>query len=198
LSGKLTVQNAISSSSNFPAKRKLLHLAHYPSIMSSPSSDAIAALQVCKDILGALKIGGLEGKKQFESTLHPDGCMAHARYFRGGGVFFQNFQGEFQEYLNTVWEVDDQGNKVRDMEEGLWGEPTVLVDHEMATVWTPFWYRVNGNLSHVGTNSFGLLKVYKHENGNESKEGKGKGTWKIVVAHDTGRIPTEDEVSEAL
>lgn len=67
------------------------------------------------------------------------------------------------------------------------GEPTVLIDHDLAMVWTPFWFRVYGEISHVGTNLFNLIKVY--EDGGES----GKWEWKVVMASDTARLPTDEE-----
>jgi hypothetical protein len=83
------------------------------------------------------------------------------------------------------------------MEESINGEPTILVDHDLATVWTPYWFRLNGELSHVGTNSFGLLKVYYDKDGKENKENHERWEWKIVASHDTGRSPTDAEVSRS-
>jgi hypothetical protein len=158
------------------------------------SPDAESALQVCKDLLSSLKQGGPEGRKQFEASLHPDGRMAHARPSIDN-VFFHNFNGELQEYVKEAWVVDEYGQKIQDMEEGIDGQPTVLLDNDLATVWTPYWFRVGGKLTHVGTNSFGLLKVYYDKDGKESKAAYELWKWKIVVLHDTGREPTDVEVS---
>jgi hypothetical protein len=162
--------------------------------MAKMSPDAEKALQVCKDLLSSIKLGGPKGRAQFEATLHPDGHMAHARQSHEK-VFFHNFKGELQEYISTAWETDEYGQKTSDMEEGIDGEPIVLLDHDLATVWTPYWFRTDGNLSHVGTNSFGLLKVYYDKDGNESKKDHERWEWKIVVLHDTGRLPSDAEVS---
>lgn len=70
------------------------------------------------------------------------------------------------------------------------GDATVLVDHDLAMVWTPFWFRTNGELSHVGTNCFHLLKVY--QDGQETTE-NGKWEWKVVMACDTARAPTDED-----
>lgn len=50
---------------------------------TSLSPDAQAALLVCQRLLSSMVIGGTEGRKQFESTLHPKGHMANGRYFQG-------------------------------------------------------------------------------------------------------------------
>lgn len=161
------------------------------------SPDAEKALQACKDLLSSLKIGGPKGRAQFEASLHPDGHMAHARHSREQ-IFFHNFKSELQDYVNAAWEVDEHGQKLREMEEEIDGEPTVLLDHDLATVWTPYWFRTDGVLSHVGTNSFGLLKVYYNKDGEESKKDYVRWEWKIVVIHDAGRLPTDAEVSKVM
>lgn len=77
-------------------------------------------------------------------------------------------------------------------EECIDGEATVMVDHDIAMVWTPYYFRRQGKLSHVGTNIFNLIKVY--ENGGDA-EGKGEWEWKIATALDTAREPSEEQVS---
>ena len=52
-------------------------------------------------------------------------------------------------------------------------EYKVQVDGNMANVWTPYEFWVNGNFSHCGVNSFQLF----HDNG----------TWKIIYLIDTRR-----------
>jgi hypothetical protein len=158
------------------------------------SPDAEKALQVCKSLLSSIKLGGPKGRIQFEASLHQNGHMAHARQSHET-IFFHNFNGELQDYISTAWEVDEYGQKVQDMEEEIDGAPTVLLDHDLATVWTPYWFRNNGALTHVGTNSFGLLKVYYDKDGKENRTNYEQWEWKIVVLHDTGRLPTDAEVS---
>lgn len=70
------------------------------------------------------------------------------------------------------------------------GDATVLVDHDLAVVWTPFWFRVKGEITHVGTNCFSLLKMYEDA---EESGGNGKWEWKIMMICDTARTPTDEE-----
>jgi hypothetical protein len=162
--------------------------------MANLSPDAVKALHVCNDLLSSIKLGGQKGRLQFEASLYPDGHMAHARQ-SVEKIFFHNFKGELQDYVNEVWEEDEHGKKLQDMEEEIDGDPTVLIDHDLATVWTPYWFRTDGKLTHVGTNSFGLLKVYYDKDGKETRKDYDRWEWKIVVLHDTGRLPTDAEVS---
>lgn len=99
-------------------------------------------------------------------------------------IFFHRLIPDLGDYMADAWSNPGKHNEVID------GEPTVLIDHDMAMVWTPFWFRVHGELSHVGTNCFHLLKDYERvgENG-----GEGKWEWKVVTACDTGRKPTEED-----
>ena len=84
---------------------------------------------------------------------------------------------------------------VPEWEECIDGEATVMVDHDIAMVWTPYYFRRQGKLSHVGTNIFNLIKVY--ENGGNA-EGTGEWEWKIATALDTAREPSEEQVSIVL
>lgn len=71
------------------------------------------------------------------------------------------------------------------------GAATVLVDHDLAMVWTPFWFRVRGEITHVGTNCFNLIKVYGNSQDSEDKDRKWG--WKIMMICDTARAPTDAE-----
>ncbi|GGF19305.1 nuclear transport factor 2 family protein [Echinicola rosea] len=52
-------------------------------------------------------------------------------------------------------------------------EYDIKIDGEMASVWTPYTFYINGKLSHCGVNSFQLVKL--------------DGKWKIVYLIDTRR-----------
>lgn len=99
------------------------------------------------------------------------------------GIFIHTLIPELADYCSPAWASPGEHNEVID------GQPTVLVDHDMAMVWTPYWFRVNDELSHVGTNCFNLLKVY--EGGAARVEGSWE--WKVVTACDTARPPTEED-----
>ena len=71
----------------------------------------------------------------------------------------------------------------------------MLVDRDIAIVWTPYYFRHNGNLSHVGTNCFNLVKRYR-DGGLGPEHGGGKDwEWKIAVALDTASHPSDEDVS---
>ena len=71
------------------------------------------------------------------------------------------------------------------------GEPTVLVDHDLAMVWTPYWVRVQDKITHVGTNCFTLLKGRWPEGTTGTEE---EMEWKICGITDTGRLPSEEDL----
>lgn len=52
-------------------------------------------------------------------------------------------------------------------------EYTIEIDGDLAHVWTPYEFYVNGKLSHIGANSFTLIKE--------------SGQWKIIYLIDTRR-----------
>lgn len=52
-------------------------------------------------------------------------------------------------------------------------DPLVRVDHDLAVVWAPFEFLVNGKVDHCGTDLFNLVR----------KDGK----WLIASVADTGR-----------
>lgn len=147
----------------------------------SNNIDKAAALAVCKAILDSLKVSGPEGRATFLATLAPHGTACHARRLVGKAFQYEAIPEEFASRIS--WSVPPGS-----VEEGLDGEPTVLVDHDLAMVWTPYWFRVNGKLSHVGTNCFTLIKDYWSADGD-----KGALEWKICGMTDTGRTPTEED-----
>lgn len=161
--------------------------------MPDLSPDTQAALAVVEACLTSLKIGGDQGRAQFVSTMHPQGRMSHARYYQGKPVFFHDLPHELADYVGPAWE----GGVV--FEECIDGEPVVMVDHDLAMIWTPFWVRVDGVLASVGTNCFSLLKITSGD-GTEPPKGEWGSpecnwVWKITVLNDTGRSPTSAEVS---
>ena len=71
------------------------------------------------------------------------------------------------------------------MEEGVDGEPMVLIDDDLAMVWVKYWFRTDAELTHVGTNCFNLMK-------GDWDDGKGL-SWRICGMTDTARRPSEAE-----
>lgn len=154
------------------------------------SSDGQAVLALCKKLLATLLIKGAEGKAQFISTISPRGQACHARPSREAGVpspviSFENNESEFPNRI--PWDTTDAMEEGIDDGEGG-REVVVLVDHDIAMVWTPYWFKTNGVLTHVGTNCFTLAKFPAGKKGEGEVEG-----WKIVGMTDTGRYPSEEE-----
>jgi hypothetical protein len=52
-------------------------------------------------------------------------------------------------------------------------DPLVRIDHDLAVVWAPFEFLVDGNVDHCGTDLFNLVRV--------------DGKWIIASVADTGR-----------
>lgn len=52
------------------------------------------------------------------------------------------------------------------LEEKLVGRPAIEIDGDMAMVWAPYVFTVDGKVSHCGTNDFGLIRE--------------AGTWKVA------------------
>jgi hypothetical protein len=156
--------------------------------MPELSPDGQAALAVCMKLLDSLTILGPEGRARFVSTLAPAGQACHARPSQDPAVpspviTYEKSEGEFPDRIpwdsgDTLEEGIDDGEGGRDV--------VVLVDHDIAMVWTPYWFKTNGALTHVGTNCFTLVKHPRES----SRMSEG---WKVVGMTDTGRLPSEEE-----
>lgn len=155
--------------------------------MPELSRDGQAALAVCKKALDSLTIRGPEGRAQFVSTLALGGQVCHARPSQDPAVPSRliTYEKNEEEFPNRIaWDSGDTLEEGIDDGEGG-REVVVLVDHDIAMVWTPFWFRRNGALTSVGTNCFTLVKHPLDATGSEG--------WKIVGMTDTGRLPSEEE-----
>ncbi|RFU27278.1 hypothetical protein B7463_g9045, partial [Scytalidium lignicola] len=151
------------------------------------SHDGEIVLALCKKLLNTLRIMGPDGRAQFISTLAPGGQACHARPSLDPSIPSPviSYEDNKESFPNRIdW---DSGN---DYEEGIddgddGREIVVLVDHDIAMVWTPYWFKNNGQLTHVGTNCFTLAK--------DPVEG-----WKIVGMTDTGRWPSDEDKKRLL
>ena len=161
-------------------------------------TDEEAALAVCLRCLASLKKIGVtpdEGRKELISTLAPVGTASHGRggLGRQPAVQFESFREGFADRM--PWHSD-----VR-MEEPLSGPPTILVDHDLAMVWTPYYFLTDGEVTHVGTNCFTLLKADWTTATSPTSDGKAGGpqrqqAWKITGMTDTARKPTLDDMEK--
>jgi hypothetical protein len=156
--------------------------------MHELSSDGKAALAVCKQMLDSLMDLSPSGRVQFVSALAPGGQACHERPSQDPSgpprvVLYENNEEEFPNRI--PWGSTDKLEEGIDDGEGG-REVVVLVDHDVAMVWTPFWFKRNGSLTHMGTNIFTLVKHYKDISGSD-------GEWKVVGMTDTNRPPSEED-----
>ncbi|KAL6832176.1 hypothetical protein V8C40DRAFT_238039 [Trichoderma camerunense] len=151
---------------------------------SSPTAtdaDKQEVVNLCGRILETLKLGGAAGREQFLATLAPYGTACHARAMVNKGFEHEQFPHGFANRM--PWDSIEDG----ELEEGLDGEPTVLIDRDLAMVWTPYWFTRKGALTHLGTNCFTLIKAVWDESLPQKVE------WKICGLTDTARPPTEED-----
>ncbi|KAH8908083.1 hypothetical protein BR93DRAFT_927119 [Coniochaeta sp. PMI_546] len=156
--------------------------------MAALSPDGQAALAICQKLLDSLMVLGPEGKAQFVSALAPGGQACHARPTQhpSGPPRIITYEKNEEEFPNRIpWDSKDKLEEGIDDGEGG-RQVVVLVDHDIAMVWTPFWFKRNGSLTHVGTNCFTLAKHLTDSSGTN-------GEWKVVGMTDTGRPPSEEE-----
>lgn len=171
---------------------------------SNLSLEQQSPLRVCQTLLSSLTV---KDKSLFNSTLHPSGLFINVRHATRGTILFNSTNGGIQGYLDQIWNTNAVFEECVDSGREL----IVLVDHDIATVWTPYWVRWDGKLSHVGTNSFGLAKVVTTQANVEDNSRSSELTrseipkgelgdsecnweWKVVTMHDTARPATAEEV----
>ena len=150
--------------------------------MASDTQKKADVLEIVKKLLKSLEIPGDEGRQMFLSTIAPRGLAIHARKPMQGrpnasDIQYEDFPEGFADRI--PW------NGEKKMVEGLNGEPTVLIDHDIAMVWTPYYFTVDGQLSHVGTNICSLLCRNWYGNGPEH--------WLVVSVTDTARSPSDED-----
>ena len=99
-----------------------------------------------------------------QEVMHPKAQLLRAAVRNNQSVVVEN---NIEKFIRAV----ATRNAFPTWEEQL-GEPVVLQDQNLATVWVPFRFYLGGKLSHCGVNAFTLVKV---------------GTsWKILSLMDTG------------
>jgi hypothetical protein len=174
------------------------------SAQDSHQVDEKLVLAVVEKCLGSLEIGGAQGREVFLSTMAPfiTACHSRAGLFPSGLTAEQLSQPPYTQ-PKIQHEVSAEGFASRmkwdtwkpgDMREGVDGKATVMIDHDLAMVWCPFWFLNCGKITHVGTNCFTLLRgSWNEPTGGEP--GEAKVEWKIVGMTDTGRLPTKQDLS---
>jgi len=118
-----------------------------------PDKEAVlAAVQQFFDTMATKDVDGAG------EVLMPDGRLFSVRTVDGEKVVRSS---PHQEYLEGLKNAED------DWLERMW-DPEVRIRDDIATVWTPYDFHVNGEFSHCGIDAFDLIKV--------------DGAWKIASA----------------
>lgn len=140
-----------------------------------------------------MKISEPDGPDRFLSTVAPGFRACRARPSQHPLWSPQTISNEKKEgeVPNRIrWESED--DKPDDKpEEGIDNAKggrlvVVLVDHNIAMVWRPYWLKRNGRVTHVGTYCFTLAKHPTDTSGNNME-------WKVVGLTDTRRPPSEED-----
>jgi hypothetical protein len=80
--------------------------------------------------------------------------------------------------------------------EPLLDEAKVMVDHDLAMVWTPYYFLQDGEITHVGTNCFTLLRANWENNARYDPYGEDvpRLEWRVTGMVDTAREPTQEDL----
>lgn len=112
--------------------------------MAAPEEDAVlAAVQRFFDTMAAKDVDGAE------EVLVPEGRLFSVRVVDGEKVVRSSTNQEFLDRLK-----DSEG----DWLERMW-DADVRVRGDIATVWTPYDFHINGELSHCGIDALDLVKI---------------------------------------
>lgn len=83
-------------------------------------------------------------------TVLPDGVFVSTRLENGKRVE--------KHFTNREW-VEKLPSEHTVLLEAFTGEPTVLVDGDVAVVWAAYFFHVDGQLSHTGVDAFNLVRT---------------------------------------
>ncbi|KAL1878865.1 hypothetical protein Plec18167_004160 [Paecilomyces lecythidis] len=156
-------------------------MASSSSASSPGANERQAVLDVCLQLLSSLKTPGAAGRDMFLATLAPKGTACHARTMLNGDFQHETFPYEFADRI--PWDSITENELLEDLD----GEPTVLIDHDLAMAWVPFVFTRDGAITHVGTGVYTLIK-------NAWDPEPQKEEWKICGMTDTGRRPSEEDI----
>ncbi|RFU78888.1 hypothetical protein TARUN_3327 [Trichoderma arundinaceum] len=147
----------------------------------SADADKREIFDLCLQLLASLKTPGAAGRDKFLATLAPYGTACHARTLVNKGFEHEQFP------LGFAGRIPWDSIGTDELEEGLDGQPTVLIDRDLGMVWTPYWFTRNGALTHLGTNCFTLIKASWDESSPQNH------SWRVCGLTDTARPPTEED-----
>jgi len=104
----------------------------------------------------------IETVQAFFDVIGSKDARAGAELTLGEGVFLNVREEEgrrvVKHFSNADWLAELPGEE-RAMTEAFDGEPTVLVAGDVAMVWAPYVFHVDGELSHTGIDVFNLLRT---------------------------------------
>lgn len=126
--------------------------------MPPPSGDEAAVLAPVERLFAGLKA---RNSAAILAELRPDGRAVAVVEDGPSGPIVKSLS--FTEFASSIKSGPEQ------LEEKFLGRPAIEVDGNVAMVWAPYVFTVNGKLSHCGTNHVGLVR----ENG----------AWKIASIH---------------
>ena len=109
--------------------------------------DREAALATVQAFFDAMHTRDVEAAAR---TVVPDGVFVHTRTEDGKRVERHFTNREFVENLSREKTV---------LLEELTGKPVVLVDGDVAVVWAPYRFEVDGKPSHTGVDAFNLIRT---------------------------------------
>jgi Putative lumazine-binding len=129
----------------------ILTLIAMPALMSAQSpaakeSETAAILAAVQKFFDTMASRDVEGAR---SVLMPDGRMFSVREQNGQSV---TRASSTQDYLEGL------AKRQRAYRERMWN-PEVRVHGPIASVWTPYDFRVDGKFSHCGIDAFELVKT---------------------------------------
>ncbi|WP_058187832.1 nuclear transport factor 2 family protein [Terracidiphilus gabretensis] len=148
-------------------------------LRSIPAQSLLCVLQVC--LLTSL-LGGCSGKKDeaavlvpvqamFDGMAHRDAAAIKAPWLPGG-VLVVVQSGVLSQLTVEFWANRVATSGTTHIEERI-HDPEVRIDHDLAVVWAPFNFYIDGKLDHCGRDLFNL----------NQKNGK----WQIVALAATTR-----------
>ncbi len=122
----------------------LIVIALMASLAASSEEEAVlAAVQQFFDTMAIKDVAGAE------QVLVPEGLFFSVRTVGGEKVVRASNN---QQYLADLATAED------DWLERMW-EPEVRIDGDIATVWTPYDFHINGDFSHCGVDAFNLMNI---------------------------------------
>jgi ketosteroid isomerase-like protein len=115
-------------------------------LATSPASEKSAVLAAAEAWLAAFNAGD---KAAVEALTHPDGMQFSARYLPG------------QEPIRVRSNREDMANMKPGgphFAERMWS-PTVLIRADLAQVWAPYSFDIDGKRSHCGIDNFTMMRI---------------------------------------